>query len=141
MASSSIVTGTPENEVLSFKQRGGESLKDAWYRICIAQNRSTRKQSTTVLLRIFYVGVTTWYRFVLDTITGGNFLSSHPMDAFNAMGNLVGSPPIIINDTTLTLEHVMQRLEAIENKMPTIEHIENLDKKVHNHITKFGSKV
>jgi hypothetical protein len=35
----------------------------------------------------------------------------------------------------------MQRLEAIENKMPTIEHLENLDKKVHNHITQFGSKV
>ena len=63
------------------------------------------------------------------------------MDAFNAMGNLVGSPPIIINETTLTLEHVMQRLEAIENKMSTIEHLENLDKKFHNHITQFGSKV
>src|SRR3989337_1582958 len=132
MASSSIVSCTPENEVLNFKQRGGESLKDAWYRICDAQNRSTRKQSTTVLLRNFYVGVTTWYRFVLDTITGGNFLSSHPRDAFNAMGNLVGSPPITINETALTLEHVMQRLEVMENKMPTIEHIVNLGKKVHN---------
>ena len=63
------------------------------------------------------------------------------MDALNAMGNLLGSPPIIIKETTLTLEHVMQRFEAIENKMPTIEHLENLDKKVHNHITQFGSKV
>ena len=77
----------PEVEVRSFKQQGGESLKDAWYRICDAQNRSTRKQSTIILLRNFYVGVTTWYRFVLDTITGGNFLSSHPNDAFNTMGN------------------------------------------------------
>jgi hypothetical protein len=34
-----------------------------------------------------------------------------------------------------------KRLEAIENKMSTIEHLENLDKKVHNHITQFGSKV
>jgi hypothetical protein len=141
MASSLLVTITPENEVLNFKQRGGENLKDAWYRICDAQNRSTRKQSTTVLLRNFYVGITTWYRFVLDTITGGNFLMCPTLDAFNAMGNLVGSPPIIINETALTLEHVMQRLEAIENKMPTIEHLENLDKKVHNHITQFGSKV
>jgi archaellum component FlaC len=87
------------------------------------------------------VGITTWYRFVLDTITGGNFLMCPTLDAFNAMGNLVGSPPIITNETTLTLEHVMQRLEAIENKMPTIEHLENLDKKVHNHITQFGSNV
>ena len=109
------------NEVLNFKQRGGENLKDAWYRICDAQNRSTRKQSTTVLLRNFYVGVTTWYRFVLDTIAGGNFLGSRTMHAFNAMGNLVVSPPITINETTLTLKHVMQRLEVIENRMPTIE--------------------
>ena len=50
MASSSLVTITPENEVLNFKQRGGENLKDAWYRICDAQNRSTPKQTTTVLL-------------------------------------------------------------------------------------------
>ena len=98
---------------------------DAWYRICDALNISTHKQSTTVLLR--NVCVTTWYRFMLDTITGGNFLSSHPMDAFNALGNLVGSPPITINETTLTLELVMQRLEAIESKIATIEHIENLD--------------
>ena len=141
IASSSLVTITPENEVLNFKQREGENLKNAWYRICDAHNRSTRKQSTTILLRNFYVGITTWYRFVLDTITGGNFLMCLSMDAFNAMGNLVGSPPITVNETTLTLEHVMQRLEAIENKIPTIEHLDNLDKKIHNHITQFGSKV
>ena len=34
-----------------------------------------------------------------------NFLSSHTLDAFNAMGNLVGSPPIKINETEITLEH------------------------------------
>ena len=39
------------------------------------------------------------------------------MDAFNAMGNLVGPAPIIINETVITLEHVMQRLDAIEKKM------------------------
>ena len=62
------------------------------------------------------------------------------MDAFNARGYLVGSPPIIINETTLTLEHVMERLDAIEKKMLTEEHFENLDKKVHNFATKFGSE-
>ena len=98
---------SPENEVLNFKQREGENLKDAWYRICNAQNRSTRKQSTTVLIRNFYVGVTTWNRYVLETITRGNFLGSHTMDAYNAMLNLVGSPPLMVNETILTLEHVM----------------------------------
>ena len=56
------------------------------------------------------------------------------------MGNLVGSPPLMINETTLTLEHVMERFDAIEMKMLTKEHIENLDKKMHNFATKIGSK-
>ena len=41
----------------------------------------------------------------------------------------------------LTLEHVMQRLDIIENKVSTFELIENLDKKIHNQITQYGSKV
>ena len=35
----------------------------------------------------------------------------------------------------------MQRLEIIENKVATIESIENLDKKIHNQINQYGSKV
>ena len=141
MASPSIIVSTPENEVLNFKQREGENLKDAWYRICNAQNRSTRKQSTSVLLRIFYVGITPWNRFILDTITGGNFLGSHTFDSYNAMIDLFGSPPLLVNGTILTLEHVMQRLEIIENKVATVDLIENLDKNIHNQITQYGSKV
>jgi hypothetical protein len=141
MASLSTIASTPESEVLNFKQKEGENLKDAWYRICNAQNRSTRKQSTTVLLRNFYVGVSPWNRYVLDTITGGNFLGSHTVDSYSAMINLVGSPPLVVNETVLTLEHVMQRLDVIENKVATVELIENLDKKIHNQITQYGSKV
>ena len=85
MDSSSSIACTPEDEVLNFKQRGGENLKDAWYRICNAHNRSIFKQSIGVLLRRFYVGITTWYRFVLDTITIGNFLMIPHFDALNAM--------------------------------------------------------
>ena len=139
MDSSSSTVCTPENEVLNFKQRGGENLKDAWYRICNAHNTSIRKQSTVVLLRCFYVGITTWYRFFLDTITGGNFLMCSSLDAFNAMGNLVGSSPLMVNETTLTLEHVMERLDAIEKKMLTEEHIGNFDKNMHNFATKIRS--
>ena len=141
MASPSIIVSTPGNEVLNFKQREGENLKDAWYRICNAQNRSTRKQSTSILLRNFYVGITPWNRNILDTITGGNFLGSQTFDAYKAMLDIFGSPPRLVNETMLTLENVMQRLEIIENKVATIESIENLDKKIHNHITQFGSRV
>ena len=118
---------TPEHEILDFKQRDGENLKDAWHRICNAQNRSTRKLSTSVLLRNFYVGITPWNRCVLDTVTGGDFLGSHTFDAYNAMLDLFGPPPLLVNGTVLTLEHVMQRLEIIENIIATVELIENLD--------------
>ena len=129
MASPPIVVSTPDNELLNFKQREGENLKDAWYRICNAQNRSTRKQSTSVLLRNFYVVITPWNRYVLDTITGGNFLGSHTFDSYNARIDLLGPPPLMINGTVLTLEHVMQRLNIIENKIVTVELIEKkLDK-------------
>ena len=62
------------------------------------------------------------------------------LDAFNALGNLVGSPPLMINETPLTLEHVMERLDAIEKKMLTKDHMEILDKMMHNFATKIGSK-
>ncbi|KAE8798591.1 Far1 [Hordeum vulgare] len=80
-----------------------------------------------------------WY--ILDTIVGGIFLGSHTVDSYGAMMNLVGSPSLMVNGTTLTLEHVMQRLDAIENKIATIELIEDLDRKIHNQITQYGSKV
>ena len=35
----------------------------------------------------------------------------------------------------------MQRLEIIENKVATVELIENLNKKIHNRISQYGSKV
>ena len=77
---------------------------------------------------LFAIGVTPLHRYILDTITGGNFLGSHTFDSYNAMIDLFGSPPLTINGTMLTLEHVMQRLEIIENKFATVELIEKLDK-------------
>ncbi|KAE8814487.1 Far1 [Hordeum vulgare] len=113
MARPTTPNDTPENEVLNFRQNEEENLKDAWYRICNAQSRSTR----------------------------GNFLGSHTVDSYRAIMNLVGSPPLMVNGTTLTLEHVMQMLDAIETKIATVELIEGLDRKIHNKITQYGSKV
>ena len=68
-------------------------------------------------------------------------MGSHTFDSYNAMIDLFGSPPLLVNGTMLTLEHVMQRLEFIENKVASTELIENFDKKIHNQITQYGSKV
>ncbi|KAE8781507.1 Far1 [Hordeum vulgare] len=113
MARPTTPNDTPENEVLNFRQNEEENLKDAWYRICNAQSRSTR----------------------------GNFLGSRTVDSYRGIINLVGSPPLMVNGTILTLEHVMQRLDSIENKIATVELIEGLDRKTHNQITQYGSKV
>ncbi|KAE8773478.1 Far1 [Hordeum vulgare] len=80
-------------------------------------------------------------RYILDTIVGGNFLGSHTIYSYRAIINLVGSPPLMVNGTLLTLEHVMQRLDAIENKIATVELIEGLDRKIHNQISQYRSKV
>jgi hypothetical protein len=70
----------PEVEVHTFKQQGGESLKDAWYRISNSHHRCTKKHSTMILLRNFYVGISSWNRYVLDTLAGGNFLGTPALE-------------------------------------------------------------
>ncbi|KAE8778668.1 Far1 [Hordeum vulgare] len=113
MARPTTPNDTPENEVLNFRQNEEDNSKDAWYRICNAQSSSTR----------------------------GNFLGSHTVYSYGAIMNLVGSPPLMVNGTTLTLEHVMQRLDAIEKQFAIVELIEGLERKIHNQITQYESKV
>ena len=83
-----------ETEVLTFKQKGRESLKVAWYRIIDSKKRATKKQSTTILLRNFYVGITPWNRSILDTAINGNFLEAPTWESLNIIENLVGNLPI-----------------------------------------------
>jgi hypothetical protein len=56
-AFSFVRMSNPEVEVHTFKQQGGESLKDAWYRISNVYHRCTKKHSTMIILRNFYVGI------------------------------------------------------------------------------------
>jgi hypothetical protein len=84
----------PEVEVRTFKQQGGESLKDAWYRISNSHHKCTEKHSTMILIRNFYVGITSWNRYILDTLTGGNFLGTPALEACTLIESLVEVPPI-----------------------------------------------
>jgi hypothetical protein len=96
----------PEVKVRTFKQQGGESLKDAWYRISNAHHRCTKKHSTIILLRNFYVGISNWNRYVLDTLAGGNFLGTLNLEACTLIASLVGVPPIHVIKTEVTLVHL-----------------------------------
>jgi hypothetical protein len=128
----------PEVEVRSFKQQGGESLKDSWYRISNAHHRCTKKYSTMILLRNFYVGICSWNRYVLDTLTGGNFLGALALEACNLIESLVGVPPINVVKTEITLEEVMKKLSSLEESLPNLldnasqvnESIESIGKRI-----------
>ena len=141
MSSSFTFGVAPEAEVLTFKQRGGESLKDAWYRINDSQNRATKKQSTTILLRNFYVGITSWNRFVLDTAINGNFLEAPVWEALNVMENLVGIPPITVTKDEVTLAHIMSKLEKIELEMPSMSKINEVDRRIQGNLNRLDSSM
>lgn len=85
---------TLELEILTFKQRGGENLKDTLYGINGLHDKSQNKCSTSVVLRNFYIGMLAWFRYVVHTIIGGNFLGGNTLDALSAIEGLVGAPPI-----------------------------------------------
>jgi hypothetical protein len=98
----------PDVEVCTFKQQGGESLKDAWYQISNAHHRCTKKHSTMILLRNFYVGISSWNRYILDTLAGGNFLCTPTLEACTLIESLVGIPHIHVAKTESTLEEVIK---------------------------------
>jgi hypothetical protein len=128
----------PEVEVRSFKPQSGESLKDAWYRISNAHHRCTKKYSTMILLRNFYVGISCWNRYVLDTLIGGNFLGIPALEAYNLIESLVGVPPINVVKADITLEEVIIKLSSLEKSLPNLldnasqvnESIESIGKRI-----------
>ena len=70
------------------------------------------------LLRNFYVGITSWYRYVLDTLTGGNFLGTPALEACNLIEILVGIPPATVVKTDITLEDFIKKLNSLEMNLP-----------------------
>jgi hypothetical protein len=137
LAFSLVRMSNPEVEVRTFKQQGGESLKYAWYRISNAHHRCTKKYSTMILLRNFYVGISSWNRYVLDTLAGGNFLGTPALEACTLSESLVGVPPIHVVKTEVTLDEVLEKLSSLEKSLPNIldnacqvnESIESIGKK------------
>jgi DNA-directed RNA polymerase subunit H (RpoH/RPB5) len=120
LAFSLVKMTNPGVEDRTFKQQGGESLKDAWYRISNAHHRCTKKHSTMILLRNFYVGISSWNRYILDTLAGGNFLGTPALEACTLIESLVGVPPIHVVKTEVTLDEVLEKLSSLEKSLPNI---------------------
>jgi hypothetical protein len=91
-----------------------------------------------ILLRNFYVGITSWYRYVLDTLAGGNFMGTPALEACTLIESLVGLPPIHVVKTEVTLEEVLEKLSSLEFFLPNIldnasrvnELIESISKRI-----------
>jgi hypothetical protein len=128
----------PEVEVRTFKQQGGESLKDGWYRISDAHHRCAKKYSTIILLRSFYVGISNWNRYVLDTLAGVNFLGTPALEGCTLIESLLGVPPINVIKTEISLEEVIEKLSSLEKSLPNLldnasqvnESIESIGKRI-----------
>ena len=116
-------------------------MKDAWYRINDSQKRATKKQSTTILLRNFYIGITSWNRFVFDTAINGNFIEVPVWEALNVIENLVGSLPIASIKEDINLAHIMGKLEKIELEMPSIDRVNELDRNILGNLNRLDSSM
>jgi hypothetical protein len=91
-----------------------------------------------ILLRNFYVGITSWYRYVLDTLAGDNFLGTPALEACTLIESFVGIPPIHVVKTEITLEEVIEKVGSLEKSFPNIldnasrvnEAIESIGKRI-----------
>src|SRR3954470_23762133 len=73
-----------------------------------------------ILLRNFYVGISSWNSHVLDTLIGGNFLGAPALEAYTLIESLVGVPPTNVVKTEPTIEKASKRLDSLEKIVPNL---------------------
>ena len=89
MSSSTPFVMSPEAEVLTFKQRGGESFKNAWDIISTSHKKIQPMLDLNILVQCFYLGLFGWYKHALDMVIGGNFLECEDTKALNTINDMV----------------------------------------------------
>ena len=72
---------------------------------------------------------------------GGNFLGAHTLEALNVIESLVGNPPIDEIKTDITLEHVLNRLDTMEENIINIQKQNELDNKLIEHVDKLDGAI
>jgi hypothetical protein len=91
-----------------------------------------------ILLRNLYVGISSWNRYVLDTLAEGNFLGTLALEACTLIERFVGLPPINVVKTEITLEEVIEKLSSLEKSLSNLldnasqvnESIESIGKRI-----------
>ena len=94
MACSVFTPSSPDFEVLHFKQRQGENLRDAWFRMLDSYRSCTVEGDFKILIRNFYVGLTLPHRQLLDFAAKGGFIEVDPSSAYEIIEGIVGVLPL-----------------------------------------------
>jgi hypothetical protein len=69
-----------------------------------------------IFLRNFYVGISSWNRYALGTLAGGNILGTPALETCTLIESLVGVPPIHVVKTEVTLDEVLEKLGSLQKK-------------------------
>ena len=93
MASAVFITSSPDFEVLDFKQRQGENLKDAWFRMLESYRSCALEGDFKILIRNFYIGLTLPHKQLLDVAVEGEFIEVDPSSAYEILEGIVGVLP------------------------------------------------
>ena len=120
MSSSTTFIMSPESEVLTFKQRSGESFKEAWTRILKSYEKTEPRVTMSLLLSSFYFGIMLCYRYALDAVVGGDFLHYDGDQAYNAIKSLIASSSDKVEST---LEQICERLDALESGIENMKKV------------------
>src|ERR1043165_4483081 len=99
------------------------------------------RSSPAILLRNFYVGITSWNKFLLDTAISGNFTEAPVWEALNVIENIVGSLPVASIKEDITLAHIMRKLENIELEMPSIDRMNELERKIQGNLNRLDNSM
>src|SRR4051812_3551897 len=62
-------------------------------------------------------------------------------EALNVIENLVGSLPVVSIKEDITLAHIMRKLEKIELEMPSIDRVNELDRKIQGNFNRLDSSM
>ena len=84
---------SPDFEVLYFKQRQGENLKDAWYRLMESYRICNLKGDAKILLCNFYIGLALHHRQLLDFAAKGDFIELDANTSYEILEGILGIPP------------------------------------------------
>ena len=136
MASPVFIPSSPNFEVLHFKQRQGENLKDAWFRMLESYRSCALEGDFKILIRNFYIGLTLPHKQLLDVAAEGEFIEIDPSSAYEILEGIVGILPrqersSLSLEGTQILEKLLELQKLVEpfkNIVASINRMNNLIK-------------